>query len=614
MKRQIKKGHIWLAVIAVGILVLLGWIVWQSVRVFERIDYSISSTTMLDGEYSIDGGEWKPIDNSKPIDEHFSKAVFKGHFSKEVRANHTVTMDIVSKNVWYTIYDADGEIIDGYSRSPGDMPEDSGYMAEKMINTPGYYILTEFVNIQHEFKSDEEITLVVEYPYELKTESFSDCFHVVTCFNEGLYLNFFYDILPAALMFLMVCFFGVFFFPIAGGLLGRIDFRYISFGALCFFSGLFMVINKISGYMNLWFIDPTVCMMTDKIAECLFAISLFIYLRSLLLGKVSKTIANCLITLMFLITLLCVILHSTNTADMMMTQNIRFITAIVCGVIVAVLLFIEIRNRKGVKLIHYMISWLPLYISLLIDVFDFYLEIPGSKYLQIGLAITILYQMVRFGMDFRRQYKEAIHYQQMQRELYEAKVNVMVSQIRPHFMYNALSSIAILCKLDPDTAYNATISFSDYLRGNMDSLKQTAPVPFEKELEHLKKYLYIEKLRFADKLNIEYDIHDTDFEIPLLSVQPLVENAVKHGVGMKEDGGTVKISTQKTDKAHEIIIEDDGVGFDVNEKKNDGHSHIGMENTKKRLQEMCGGEITITSEIGKGTIARIIIPDKEENK
>ena len=92
-------------------------------------------------------------------------------------------------------------------------------------------------------------------------------------------------------------------------------------------------------------------------------------------------------------------------------------------------------------------------------------------------------------------------------------------------MYNALSSIAILCKLDPDTAYKATVAFSDYLRGNMDSLKQTTPVPFEKELEHLKKYLYIEKLRFDDQLNIEYDIQTTDFKIPLLSIQPLVENA-----------------------------------------------------------------------------------------
>ena len=148
--------------------------------------------------------------------------------------------------------------------------------------------------------------------------------------------------------------------------------------------------------------------------------------------------------------------------------------------------------------------------------------------------------------------------------------------------------------------------------GNMDSLRQTAPVPFATELEHLKKYLYIEQLRFADKLNIEYDIQDVDFEIPLLSIQPLVENAVKHGVGMKEEGGTVKISTRETDTAHLVIIEDDGVGFDPNEKKNDGRSHIGMENTKKRLRDMCGGEVIITSEIGKGTVAKVIIPKKEE--
>ena len=98
----------------------------------------------------------------------------------------------------------------------------------------------------------------------------------------------------------------------------------------------------------------------------------------------------------------------------------------------------------------------------------------------------------------------------------------------------------------------------------------------------------------------------------MLSIQPLVENAVKHGVGMKEDGGTVKISTRATDTAHEVIIEDDGVGFDVKEAKNDGRSHIGMENTKKRLHEMCGGELIIESEIGKGTVARVIIPKKEE--
>lgn len=201
-----------------------------------------------------------------------------------------------------------------------------------------------------------------------------------------------------------------------------------------------------------------------------------------------------------------------------------------------------------------------------------------------------------------------------EKELYEAEVQIMVSQIRPHFMYNTLSSIAMLCKLDPDTAYEATINFSDYLRCNMDSLKQTAPVPFTKELEHLKKYLYIEKLRFQDLLNIEYDIQTTDFFLPLLSIQPLVENAVKHGVGMKEDGGTVTIATRETEDAYEVIISDDGVGFDVNEKKDDGRSHVGMENTKKRLRDMCNADIIITSKVGEGTTARVIIPkNRKEN-
>ncbi|MBP3792712.1 MAG: histidine kinase [Ruminococcus sp.] len=199
--------------------------------------------------------------------------------------------------------------------------------------------------------------------------------------------------------------------------------------------------------------------------------------------------------------------------------------------------------------------------------------------------------------------------QRTQKELYDAQVQIMVSQIKPHFMYNALSSIAILCKLDPQTAYEATVTFSKYLRGNMDSLKQTEPVPFERELEHLKQYLYIEKLRFADKLDVQYDIRSTDFVVPMLSIQPIVENAVKHGVGMKREGGTVKIASNENENGYEITVSDDGVGFDVDApKKEDGRSHVGMENTKKRLRDMCNAEITVTSTPGKGTTVQIIIP------
>ncbi len=198
-----------------------------------------------------------------------------------------------------------------------------------------------------------------------------------------------------------------------------------------------------------------------------------------------------------------------------------------------------------------------------------------------------------------------------EKELYESKVRVMVSQIQPHFMYNALSSIAMLCKLDPDTASQATITFAQYLRSNMDSLKQTTPIPFEQELEHLKKYLYIEKLRFGKKLNIEYDIQATNFELPQLTIQPLAENAVKHGLSKKKGGGTLTIATKETEKTFEVIVSDDGTGFDINEKKNDGRSHIGMDNIKRRLKEMCNADVVITSVIGEGTVAKIIIPKGE---
>ena len=199
-------------------------------------------------------------------------------------------------------------------------------------------------------------------------------------------------------------------------------------------------------------------------------------------------------------------------------------------------------------------------------------------------------------------------------------MGVMVSQIQPHFMYNALTSIAMLCSEDPDTAQEATVTFAKYLRGNMDSLKQTAPVPFEQELEHLKKYLYIEKLRFDEKLNIVYDIEATDFRLPQLSIQPLVENAVKHGVGMKKMGGTVTISTRETEEDYRVIISDDGVGFDMEEVRkkqeteSDGKSHVGMENTRRRLQDMCDGRVEIESTPGEGTVATVILPKSGQEK
>jgi sensor histidine kinase YesM len=336
------------------------------------------------------------------------------------------------------------------------------------------------------------------------------------------------------------------------------------------------------------------------------------YLKSNLTGNVTRAVANVVATVYILAVIAVIVLQFTNVSDLYATSPIMYLLAAAGTLVITALLFVETRHNSRAVMI--LISWTPLTLSILLDALNRYLVFTNIHFYYFGLTITMIYQIVRLVYDLRKQYLESIRYQQMQKELYEAKVGVMVSQIQPHFMYNALTSIAMMCSIDPETAQEATVTFAKYLRGNMDSLKQTNPVPFTQELEHLKKYLYIEKLRFGNKLNIEYDIQATDFVLPQLSIQPIVENAVKHGVGMKKKGGTVTIATRETDNAYEVIVSDDGVGFDTTaQKKDDGRSHVGMENTQRRLKDMCGGEMKIESTPGEGTVATVILP-KEGQK
>ena len=146
---------------------------------------------------------------------------------------------------------------------------------------------------------------------------------------------------------------------------------------------------------------------------------------------------------------------------------------------------------------------------------------------------------------------------------------------------------------------------------NLESIKRTSPVSFEDELAHVKTYLQLEQMRFDEDLNVVYHIETTAFVLPALSVQPLVENAVKHGICPKEGGGTVSLTTRECQDYYEIVVSDDGVGFDTEEKKTDGRAHIGIENVRQRLRTMCNATLEITSTPGKGTDAVIKLPREE---
>ena len=197
-------------------------------------------------------------------------------------------------------------------------------------------------------------------------------------------------------------------------------------------------------------------------------------------------------------------------------------------------------------------------------------------------------------------------------ELQESRISIMLSQMRPHFIFNTLNTIYHLCEIDPEIARSTINSFSQYLRNNIDNLDRREMIHFDKEISFVKSYLDIEKVRFDDELQITFDLPVTNFKLPVLTVQPIVENAVKHGTSKKEGVSTLSISTRETDTCYEIEIRDTGVGFDVHQYANDEHKPIGIRNVRQRLTNLCDGTLTIESTIGQGTTAIIQIPKKEE--
>ena len=199
---------------------------------------------------------------------------------------------------------------------------------------------------------------------------------------------------------------------------------------------------------------------------------------------------------------------------------------------------------------------------------------------------------------------------EQEKKLAIEQTKITISQIQPHFLYNVISSIMACCKTDPEKATNALADFSDYLRQNMRSLQCDDVIPFSKELDHIKTYLRLEKLRFEDRLEIEYDTEDTNFTLPALSVQPLVENAVKHGIGQRPEGGKVTLRTRRVDGGVIISVIDDGVGFHSYQLALQSDSeHIGMKNVKARIEAMSHGTIDVKSIIGKGTTVTVFIPN-----
>lgn len=311
-------------------------------------------------------------------------------------------------------------------------------------------------------------------------------------------------------------------------------------------------------------------------------------------------IANWLVignTIIYFVSIYTGIAFSIDENNVFVRGPLGFTCHIVSIVILLYLLFMAMKRHKTDSLanklfLHFIIA--AIFVG---AICDFYTELPISI-LTLSVTSSCILSYIWLHFQFVATYENALAEQQ--------RVKLMTSQIRPHFLYNTLSTIQALCLVDPQKASETTEKFGTYIRHNINSINQPNLISLRKELEHTQIYVDIEKIRFPN-IMVEYDIEEDDFLIPALSVQPMVENAIRHGIrGI--DNGKVTVSAKKRDGEYQIIIKDNGVGFDVEKAFEADETHIGIRNVRNRVRIMCRGELTVNSAVGEGTEIIITIP------
>ncbi len=242
----------------------------------------------------------------------------------------------------------------------------------------------------------------------------------------------------------------------------------------------------------------------------------------------------------------------------------------------------------------------------------FAIKIYGIVYSEIAITSVLVCIYVILQAEYGKRQEE------IEREVLENQLEVMMSQIGPHFVFNALNSIEYLCNIESPDAPKAIEHFQNYLKVILGSISENQKVSFLQELDHVNNYLYIEKLRFPD-IQVDYELTCTDFMLPPLTLQPIVENSIKHGLRRRKNGGHVMIQTKKLGDTFYVIVEDDGVGFDTEQldrqwnvigRDESDRSHVGLQNVKSRLELVCGGTCRMESTPGVGTTVTLAIPQE----
>lgn len=554
------------------------------------------------GEFSYDGQNWQPYDENSDISALDGDVIVKGHF--DVNISEGAILNCYCNHIGISMY-VNGErvylnaLAEVMSYGIGLMPSMCGAHWEQ-IHCPaisaGDEVEFHFTNY-HKYGNKNAYKEVL-----------SECFitppdkTVLESYLKPYVVPF--EMLGNALLIVGIMLLGA--SLLAAVLKSRIDNTLFKIGIMTLLVGGYTVFDVMMVYLT----DELLVMKTYGGQLCLM---LGVYFLGIIICDVIKDnykkVAEIILGVSGIMNILIVAVVMSGKVLMYDTGIVWECMQSVVSLLLIILCILQLKRARQNRI--ELVTYAFVNAAILLDCVGIgYHKYYSGICFKVAFLIMLIVFLFRGVKQVVVDYQASIKNKKMKTELENSRITVMLSQMQPHFLYNSLTSVMDLCDRNPRQAKAAIADFADYLRGNLNILKVENLVSFSEELEYIEKYLRLEKLRFLDKLEIVYDIQVRDFMLPALSVQPLVENAVKHGVGQMTGKGTVTIRTGETEKEYIICVEDNGVGF--SEYEDDGGKHVGLENVKKRLEMMISAKLKIESKKGEGTAACILIPKRSE--
>ena len=619
--QKIKKTHLQIA--GILLLVLLAVLLLRfNNRTSMQSDLAMVADVNFEGEYSIAGGPWQKIVHGEHIPSTKGDVTLRGNF-------HMFTPDgeyigIYQGGETLQLFTQDGEYVGDY-RETIPIAFYSNHINLTFIekgNAPSTFdnenplCGVQWVAYALVNECEDPIEIVIHNPHDFGNETAIDEMLERIAFYDIVGVNFEKTVMNSGetqrdigLLFVIV---SLMLLAIAmfSALIHIKNIKSIfMLGLVVLFAGVYFTYSAEG--VSFW--SESIATNTTLLSASMMFYMLFLTMSIVYFLKGTKVIGDATVIALGIANAVFFVLPMISKILFYDTLLWWVIVQIIANIILSVCLIIEFVTVKSRERWIRIGALLPL-IAFATDVIGTWLGLWNgglvSKYVFIALfavAMIVVLNLIPRNINAATKAKglemEKIV---LNAQLAESRISTMMSQIRPHFIYNTLGSIEQLCKLDPPKAGELVHNFAKYLRGNFGELDNPKPILMSQEMEHVHHYISIENVRFPD-MTFSFEMNSVDFSIPALTIQPIVENAIKHGLMKLQKGGTIRVVSYETDTDYCVSVSDDGVGFDTTVLL-DERKHVGLRNIRERLKVMVNGTLEIESTVGVGTKVLIKIP------